>query len=329
MARLLKQSTAFTFRAGPFVDSTDGVTAETGLSIGQADIQISKDGGAFAQTSDASPTTTHDADGWYQCPLTATDTDTLGSLTVQIAMSGALPVFEHFMVVPAWLYDIEVDGLGTESGTAQAGATGSITLASGASATDDFHNGDTVWVYDGTGAGQAPRTITDYVGSTKVASVSPNWTTTPSTDSKYIIFPSAPATTAAGSLPGVDVLAISGDTTAADNLEAAHDGTGYDIGGIDVSVLNTAATAVGSNGTGLTEAGLTSGEVGDAVLDEVVEGSYTLRELIRIFAAALAGKASGLGTTSAAFRDLADSKDRIAATVDADGNRTAVTLDGS
>jgi hypothetical protein len=104
MARWLKQSTSFTFRIGPFVDSTDGVTAETGLSIAQADIQISKNGGAFAQTS-ASPTTTHDADGWYQCPLTSTDTNTLGPLTVQIVMAGALPVWEHFMVVPANVYE--------------------------------------------------------------------------------------------------------------------------------------------------------------------------------------------------------------------------------
>ena len=104
MARWLKQSTAFTFRIGPFVDSTDGVTAETALSIAQADIQISKNGGAFAQTS-ASPTTTHDSDGWYQCPLTATDTGTLGPLTVQIVMAGALPVWEHFMVVPANVYE--------------------------------------------------------------------------------------------------------------------------------------------------------------------------------------------------------------------------------
>lgn len=104
MARFLKQSTAFTFRAGPFVDSTDGVTAETALSIAQADIQISKAGGAFAQTS-ASPTTTHDADGWYQCPLTSTDTGTVGTLTVQIVMAGALPVWHDFMVLPANVYD--------------------------------------------------------------------------------------------------------------------------------------------------------------------------------------------------------------------------------
>lgn len=89
VSRYLKQSTAFSFRAGPFVDSTDGVTPETGLSIGQADIQISKDGGAFAQTS-TTPTATHDVDGFYICPLTAGDTDTLGPLRVQITVSGAV-----------------------------------------------------------------------------------------------------------------------------------------------------------------------------------------------------------------------------------------------
>ena len=102
--RLLKQSTAFTFRIGPFMDDTDGKTVEDALTIAQADIQISKAGGAFAQTS-ASPTTTHDTDGWYQCPLTTTDTDTVGNLTVQIAMTGALPVWEHFVVLPANVYD--------------------------------------------------------------------------------------------------------------------------------------------------------------------------------------------------------------------------------
>ena len=108
--RLLKQSTVKIFRIGPFVDSTDGVTAETGLTISQADIQISKAGGAFAETSDASPTTTHDADGWYQCPLTATDTNTLGLLTVQVVESGALMVWADFEVVPANVFDSLISG---------------------------------------------------------------------------------------------------------------------------------------------------------------------------------------------------------------------------
>lgn len=126
---ILKQSTAAILKLGPFVDSTDGVTAETGLTIAQADIQISKAGGAFAQTSDSSPTTTHDADGWYPVPLTTTDTATLGALVVQVAMSGALPVFWRGMVVPANVYDalvggsdyLQVDAVQVEGGDASDG----------------------------------------------------------------------------------------------------------------------------------------------------------------------------------------------------------------
>ena len=65
----------------------------------------------------------------------------------------------------------------------------------------------------------------------------------------------------------------------------------------------------------------------DDVLDEAVEGSTTLRESVRLHNAVLGGKASGLETTTAVYRDLADSKDRVSATVDADGNRSAVTRD--
>jgi hypothetical protein len=64
-----------------------------------------------------------------------------------------------------------------------------------------------------------------------------------------------------------------------------------------------------------------------AVLAAVVENSKTVQDFLRIIKAAVAGKASGGGTTTIVFRDDADSKARITATVDANGNRTAVTLD--
>ena len=143
--RLLKQSTVKIFRIGPFVDATDGVTAETGLTISQADIQISKAGGAFAQTSDASPTTTHDADGWYQLPLTATDTGTLGLLTVQVVESGALMVWADFEVVPANVFDSLVSGsdkLDTGIGESVTGAVGSVTGAVGSVVGHTAQTGD-------------------------------------------------------------------------------------------------------------------------------------------------------------------------------------------
>lgn len=73
-------------------------------------------------------------------------------------------------------------------------------------------------------------------------------------------------------------------------------------------------------------AGVTAAAVADAVLDEVVVGSYTMRQLLKVMAAALAGKATGGGTTSVTFRGVDDASNVIVATVDANGNRSAVTL---
>lgn len=69
----------------------------------------------------------------------------------------------------------------------------------------------------------------------------------------------------------------------------------------------------------------------DALLDRAagVETGLTVRQAMRLMAAALFGKASGLDTTTAVFRDTGDTKNRISAIVDANGNRTAVTLDAS
>lgn len=71
----------------------------------------------------------------------------------------------------------------------------------------------------------------------------------------------------------------------------------------------------------------TAAAIADAVHDEAVDGTVTFRQSIRLANAVLGGKASGLETTAAVYRDLADTKDRITATVDVDGNRTAVTRD--
>lgn len=73
------------------------------------------------------------------------------------------------------------------TGTAQAGSAGSITLASGASATDDYYNGMVISITGGTGNG-SKGIITDYVGSTKVATVQKSTAAfTPATSSTYSI----------------------------------------------------------------------------------------------------------------------------------------------
>lgn len=109
--KLLKQSTAVTIKLGPFLDATDGVTAETALTLSQSDIILFKNFGAGAQKNDTS-SATHDTGGWYGVPLNTTDTGTLGPLQIHVNESGALPVFEQYLVVPANVYDSFV--LGTD-----------------------------------------------------------------------------------------------------------------------------------------------------------------------------------------------------------------------
>ncbi len=100
----LKQSTAITLKIGPFLDDNDGKTAETTLTIAQADVRLSKNGGNIAEKTEAT-SCTHDELGIYGCPLGATDTGTLGRLQLWVHESGALPVWHEYTVVPANVYD--------------------------------------------------------------------------------------------------------------------------------------------------------------------------------------------------------------------------------
>jgi hypothetical protein len=223
MARWLKHSTAVDIKVGPFVDSTDGNTEETGLTITQPDILLSKNGGTFAQKS-AAQTLSHDAHGFYTCNLSTTDTGTLGTLVVSIHESGGLSVWHDFMVVPANVWD-------------------------------SFFGAD---------------------------------------------------------LLDVSVTQIAGTTVSTSSAQ------------LGVNVVNAAGTAWGSGA--ITAAALAADAV-DEIWDEVMEGSYSARQFLRLLGAALGGEASGLSTTTAVYRDASDTKTRISATVDADGNRSAVTLD--
>lgn len=75
----------------------------------------------------------------------------------------------------------------------------------------------------------------------------------------------------------------------------------------------------------------TAAENAAALLDlsNGIETSITPRQAIRLILAASAGKISGAATTTVVIRNVGDSKDRITATVDSSGNRSAVTTDGT
>lgn len=113
MALDLRANTAVDVLIGPFVDSTDGDTDETGLTLSQADIKLSKNGQALAQKNDAT-SAAHDADGYYNCELDSTDTNTEGTLVLKVHESGALNVRHEYNVLSeaAWdsLYIAKDDG---------------------------------------------------------------------------------------------------------------------------------------------------------------------------------------------------------------------------
>lgn len=104
MATPLKQSVAVEVAIGPFLDSGDGITPETALTITQAEVRLKKNGGDWAQKSEAT-SLVHEENGWYRCLLDVTDTNTLGLLVLAITETGAVPVWREFVVVKADAYD--------------------------------------------------------------------------------------------------------------------------------------------------------------------------------------------------------------------------------
>lgn len=228
----LKQSTAVDVLIGPYVDEDDGKTAETGLS---PDVELSKNGQALANKSDAT-TPVHDAagtvGGYYNCELDATDTNTLGQLTLVAHDAGALPIRLDFQVVSAENYESYYESTsvfdvllrgnihntrhtfgwrirrlsgGTEvvvaTGTAQGAGTGNnqIQLEAGSESTNDIYNGTVIAITEGTGLGQT-RTVVDYAGGTVTATVTQDWTTNPAADSVYNIYASSTSNVSASGI---------------------------------------------------------------------------------------------------------------------------------
>lgn len=105
MTIFLKQSTASQeVLLGPFLDDTDGKTAETALSIANTDIKVWKAGGT-TEASKNSGGATHIASGRYYAVLDATDTDTVGPLVLNVHVAGALPVRLVCTVLSAKVFD--------------------------------------------------------------------------------------------------------------------------------------------------------------------------------------------------------------------------------
>lgn len=107
-------------------------------------------------------------------------------------------------------------------------------------------------------------------------------------------------------------------------LDIVVTGTGLSTANVGQAVWSALAAAnntVGTMGEKLNDAGSAANP-----WTEVIESGYTAAEILRLIAAATAGKMSGANSNTVTFRDLGDTKDRIVADVDATG-RTDVTLD--
>lgn len=100
---------------GPAVSKIDGITPQTGLS---PTVYVSKNG-AVQAVRDSASVITHDRDGYYRVPLSATDTDTVGPFLAQFNDPAThLPVWEWFMVLPpsvpvVFTYTVTVLGTAT------------------------------------------------------------------------------------------------------------------------------------------------------------------------------------------------------------------------
>ena len=257
----LRANTAVDVLIGPFVDSTDGNTTEDSLTISQADVKLSKNGGSLTQKNDADPATIDD-DGYYQCDLNTTDTNTEGQLVLIVHESGALPVRHEYNVLSeaAWdsLYaakddgfmDVNIKTVG-RSDTQETEANNLESACSNYSAT----RGLTGTAVPAVAAGSAGGIPTDTDSNGAVRIVDGTGARELNTSSGVVF---------------ADIVMVSANATAANNLQAQYDGTG-----LTGDTFPATQAQIGTAGASLTDlGGMSTGmktevksEANDALVD--------------------------------------------------------------
>lgn len=127
------------------------------------------------------------------------------------------------------------------SNTAQAGAAGTITLDASASATTDFYVGLWVYLTGGTGVGQA-RVCTAYNGTTKVATIAPNWATNPDATTTFALMTAAQLTGIQGSVTG----SVASVTGAVGSVTGAVGSVTGAVGSVAAGGISAASFAAGA-----------------------------------------------------------------------------------
>lgn len=250
----------------PILDADgDLVTGATGL-----DSEVSKDAGTFADcTNEATEIAT--SSGMYYLDLTSTEmnADTV-AIIVKTSSSGAktTPIVLYpqeagdIKVNVTYVNGVDISATGAvpelgivRRGTAQSATATTLVTDAGAAFGDNTLVGATLMAYGSTQGYWQERIITANTGATDTVTVD-TWPVTPSGTISYIVFATAPSVAAA--ITNVNVTQISGDSTAADNLEAMLDGTG----GVALTATFTGNLTgnVGGNVTG--SVGSVTGAVG-------------------------------------------------------------------
>lgn len=354
---------------GPFLDDTDGKTAETGLTIANTDIKLWKNG-ATALVNKDSGGATHMANGVYYMTLNENDTSSPGPLVIFVHKSGALPVrvecnvreyVQYSKERRFWDYFTFIQAKGTPTTTT---LPFDVYIPSPSplftpSAVDGDYVGMVVSKYivsSGPFMGGFCTRVTAYNGATQTLTVDPPFPVAPLDGDAFTMMPAAPGSLATSTVSAMqsglataaalttvagyvdtEVAAILAAATAiktkTDNLPAspAAVGSAMTLGSGAITSATFAAGAINAAviATGAIDADALAADAIDEIIDEVIEGSTTLRQALRLILAVAAGKSAGGGSSPVTFRDMADSKNRISATVDANGNRTAVTRDSS
>lgn len=218
----LRQSTASQeVLLGPFVDATDGNTAETGLTIANTDIKIWV-AGATTLASKNSGGATHISNGNYYAVLDATDTATCGSGAIVVQVSGALAFRVNIMILEEAVFDALYTA--SSPGYLQPTTAGrTLDVSSTGEAGVDWAN-----------VGSPTTTVN--LSGTAVKTATDVETDTADIQTRL------PAALVSGRMSS-DVIAISGDTGAADALETAFDDTAGPVPHMGIIDQGTAQSA--------------------------------------------------------------------------------------
>ncbi len=207
MTMLIKQSESTAARRRVYfhaVDATDGITAEAGLTGAG---RISKNGGATAaSTNNIVEVDSTNMPGRYYVEFTAAEVDTLGSVEFRFKTAACAEVVARAQVVLLDPYISAATGVwdaaasshlvaGTfgqafqpvRASSLTAASTTVVTLDAGASAQDDFYNGNFILLSPGTSSAQG-EIVADYDGTTKQAFLQSALPVAPGSTAPFVMF---------------------------------------------------------------------------------------------------------------------------------------------